>query len=134
MVQGVHPPPPPPPPPTVHLRTYDMTQKYYVNMNSKERFTFTEWFHQQNKFAASIKNMQGINACLKDYYVPCIPIVGVILKSTTMKAIKPTIPCFEHASSSYFWKQLCFSHYEYGTNNGSLSLICSKYCHFYSSS
>ena len=26
---------------------------------------------------------------------------------------------FEHASSSYLWKQLCLFHYEYATNNES---------------
>ena len=65
----------------------------------KERFIFTEWFHQQNKFSAPIKNMQGIM------------LVWIILrflqKNTTMKAIKPNIPCLEQGSSSYFWKQFC---------------------------
>ena len=34
-----------------------------------------------------------------------------------MKAIKPTILCFEHTSSRYFWKQPCLFHYEYAINN-----------------
>ena len=67
-----------------------------LNMKLEKCFIFyTEWFHQQNKFAAPIKNMQGINACLKEYYISCKRIFGVLSKSTTMKAIKPTIPCFE---------------------------------------
>ena len=47
--------------------------KLAMNMQLERTYItfYIEWFHQQNKFAAPIKNMQGINACLKEYYVSC---------------------------------------------------------------
>ena len=48
----------------------EQAHKYSVLdfVDRTECFTFyIEWFHQHNKFAAPIKNMQGINACFKEY-------------------------------------------------------------------
>ena len=39
---------------------------------------YTKWSHQQNNFVAPIKNMQGINACLKECRVSCERIFGVL--------------------------------------------------------
>ena len=72
--------------------------------------------------------MQGINACLKEYYVSCIRIVEFSKSQQQRKQSKRPYLVFEHASSIRLLLKTTLPLPQIMNLH---SLICSKYCHFY---